>query len=71
MELLTGDIFGGVISIVLIITGVVFLVVSASLIYHWHYYGISVIRRTFIIVLFLGVSFVLYMAAWGLALEYI
>jgi len=51
--------------------GLVFLIVTVSLIYHWNYYGISAVKRLFIIILYIGGAFVLFMSALGLAIDYI
>lgn len=45
---------------------VVFLMAFASLIYHWHYYGIGFFRRWTLIAVFGGVGLALILAAYGL-----
>lgn len=71
MDIIPTDILSKIIIGVLSSIGFVFVLVTIALIYHWFYFGISSIRRLFIITVFIGVGFVLYMASWGLAIGYI
>ena len=60
--------------ILMIIVGalaVFFIVAFASLIYHWHYYGIGFFRRWTLIAVFGGVGLALIISAIGLMLKII
>jgi hypothetical protein len=46
-----------------------FILVVASLIYHWHYYGISKAHRTILMTVFVVVGLVLILAAFGLLIQ--
>ena len=71
MDIIPADILGKVIIGILSSIGIVFVLMTIVLVYHWFYFGISSIKRFFIIALSIGVGFVLYMASWGLAIGYI
>lgn len=50
---------------------IAFIVVTASLIYHWHYYGVSRARRVTLMTVFISVGLLLFMSAFGLLMNLI
>jgi hypothetical protein len=46
-----------------------FVVAFASLLYHWHYYGIGFFRRWVLIAVFGGVGLALVIASYGLMIK--
>lgn len=71
MDIVSSEILSKITLGALGVVGVVFLIVTVALIYHWNYYGISAMKRLVIIILYIGVAFVLFMSALGLAIDYI
>jgi hypothetical protein len=67
LESATGsDIFSYLLMAVAGAMTLVFVVTFASLIYHWHYYGIGFFRRWVLITVFGGVGLALVISAYGL-----
>jgi hypothetical protein len=52
-----------------VVMSILFLVAFASLLYHWHYYGIGFFRRWVLIAIFGGIGLALVVSAFGLMLK--
>ena len=60
--------------LLMLIVGVmtlIFLVSLASLIYHWHYYGVGFFKRWLLLGIFGGVGLALVISAYGLMFKLI
>jgi hypothetical protein len=71
-DILSGsDIFSYVLMLVVGVMTLVFLVIFASLLYHWNYYGIGFFRRWILVALFGGVGLALLISSYGLMFKLI
>lgn len=65
------DIFSYVLMLIVGVMTLIFLVIFASLLYHWHYYGIGFFKRWILIAIFGGIGFALLAASYGLMFKLI
>ena len=66
-----GNAFSYLLWLIVGVMTIVFLVAFASLLYHWHYYGIGFFKRWLLIVIFGGVGAALVVSAYGLMFKII
>ncbi len=65
------DLVGYLMAGALGIASILFLLILASLIYHWHYYGISKILRLTLLVIFTTVGILLLLSAGGILIDFL
>lgn len=71
-DILNGSsIFSYLLMLVVGVLTLIFLITSASLLYHWHYYGIGFFRRWILIAVFGGIGLALLVASYGLMFKLI